>query len=956
MNDRRAVLYLQIPAAYCRSFGGLRWAQYGEAVEFLDGPDAGRTFALAPEIGQFLAGLLDPGRPCPAFGSVLHLLYLIGLGDRSGSSAADARFDRLAGAFRKLGSPLRNAGELCGRLYCAMPGVADPPEIEDLLSVLNGGGWIPQMVFSHPMLGAMDYAEQPALPADMLETWIAARLNELKDEDIRHWLKFGREPAPVPPDHAVPLPAGGPSDVLATAEARPRLAGLTRLVERLEGALSLPSRPLSREGPRTDGYHDLTTRGSPEQILPMQFALDNEEFLRRFAERELLYFHREMPSRPVSRELVLVLDQGVRTWGDVRLMLAGAAMALVRQGQGRGVAVRLATTSGAGDPIDPTTTSPGSLADLLESSDLSASPSSALLRVKSSQPGALRDVVLLTHPLGLADPDVVTAAATIVDDGSTRVFSVAIDAAGELELAELKRGRPVALTRCRLEPVPAAPAAPAASPPRSIYPGPAAPWRGDIEPIPFPFRCGLLGPVVESGNIGCRLIDFDQSGKRILVMLRYGLLATCCIDGSETEILPRPFVGGEILVPLTSVMGVAGGFVVIGLRKQSPALAHYDFAMRTCTVHVLDRPHGAASWIYLPDLHTIVGEPESSDLPWMALDLAEGAGAGSWRAKKAISRCQNDDAIYPLPSSGTSLWKANNRVGLAVRLDGMTGSLEFVTPAGERRSLIPMADGEPALKSGHPFRPNSPYPPHLFACQGDDVLAVQLAGTPIVWFIAMSSRTVIGNFSLNPGESDMRRFALSRDGSRFARSVRPAGVEVRDVPGSDPPVMVETTEPLRVLFAALGRSCLLVRESDTVGPQVAGQTTLIRWDREQLETTRGGDAQRSFESMLGGGVGQSRSLSPESQRVIRDRVRFVQMAELGALRVLIDQFNHVVVQRRDGRTIVIFYLSGDEFAAWTPGGTCLGSQRLIGRQPTSGAARRIAAALRSAQGEKRGVP
>ncbi len=48
MNDRRAALYLQIPAAYCRAFGGFRWAHYGEAVEFLDGPEAGQTFALRP--------------------------------------------------------------------------------------------------------------------------------------------------------------------------------------------------------------------------------------------------------------------------------------------------------------------------------------------------------------------------------------------------------------------------------------------------------------------------------------------------------------------------------------------------------------------------------------------------------------------------------------------------------------------------------------------------------------------------------------------------------------------------------------------------------------------------------------------------------------------------------------------------------------------------------------------
>ena len=48
MTFPQAALYLQIPALYCRSIGGLRWAHYGEAVEFLEGPAAGLTFALRP--------------------------------------------------------------------------------------------------------------------------------------------------------------------------------------------------------------------------------------------------------------------------------------------------------------------------------------------------------------------------------------------------------------------------------------------------------------------------------------------------------------------------------------------------------------------------------------------------------------------------------------------------------------------------------------------------------------------------------------------------------------------------------------------------------------------------------------------------------------------------------------------------------------------------------------------
>ena len=71
----------------------------------------------------------------------------------------------------------------------------------------------------------------------------------------------------------------------------------------------------------------MATRGRPEQILPSQFAIDDIEFLRRFAENELLYFHREEPHAPVTEELVLLIDQGVRTWGRVRHALVASALA-----------------------------------------------------------------------------------------------------------------------------------------------------------------------------------------------------------------------------------------------------------------------------------------------------------------------------------------------------------------------------------------------------------------------------------------------------------------------------------------------------------------------------------------------------------------------------------------------------------------------------------------------------
>ena len=51
MSHRRAALYLQIPAAYCRSFGGLRWAQQGEAIVTHRENGAGRGGRIATDFG-----------------------------------------------------------------------------------------------------------------------------------------------------------------------------------------------------------------------------------------------------------------------------------------------------------------------------------------------------------------------------------------------------------------------------------------------------------------------------------------------------------------------------------------------------------------------------------------------------------------------------------------------------------------------------------------------------------------------------------------------------------------------------------------------------------------------------------------------------------------------------------------------------------------------------------------
>ena len=103
----------------------------------------------------------------------------------------------------------------------------------------------------------------------------------------------------------------------------------------MTGALTLPPRRLAYQDLPLGGYSDVTNRGKVEQLLLSQFALDEVDFFRRFAEHELLFYRREDPTNPTRQELVVLLDQGVRTWGNIRLVLAAALLALGKQASQR---------------------------------------------------------------------------------------------------------------------------------------------------------------------------------------------------------------------------------------------------------------------------------------------------------------------------------------------------------------------------------------------------------------------------------------------------------------------------------------------------------------------------------------------------------------------------------------------------------------------------------------------
>jgi hypothetical protein len=937
MSDFRAAHYLQIPAEYCRSFGGLRWAQYGEAVEFLEGPAAGRTFAFAAEIAVFLEGMHDAPGAFLSFGFVLHLLYLVGLGERAarhGESSATC-VERIAAPFRALGCPLRNAGALCASLCQSAPPSADPPVLSALCEILTGGSWIPRMVLSDAIVGVMDHAEEPGLAPAEFEAEFRRAADSLTDDAIRHWLRHGRGPAGAVGEQLPPIPPKSLVETLAELEQNPRLAGIGRLVSRLEGALSLPPRRLAWSVMQDGGYSDVSTTGAPEQILPIQFALEGEEFLRRFAEGELLYFHREEPRQPTTQEMILLLDQGVRTWGDVRLVLCGAAVALARQADRQRIAIKLATTSNDGEAVDPSKLEPRSLSGIFEASDLSPHPGHALARLLDSLNALERDIVLLTHPKNLAEPDVVAATRSRATDRGTRIFAVSVDSGGQLEFAELRRGLPVVLARSRITITEerAATVIPSSAAPLAMGRG----WKGNVERIPFPFQCGTLDRIDCPQNDGRCHFDFDEAGERILVVGRFGLLFCWRIDGTDVEILPRPLVDGEVLRAPRTVIGVAGGFVVVCRHHPNQVLAHYDFPTRTCNVYVPSDREPTDSWHYFRELHSVAAPTATRARLGPAVDLAARgeAAATTSRAVGASILAQFTPSPLVVANAGPfPIDRGGDPQSVALRLDTRSGTLYLRHGAGDDRSLTPRCDGRPALKGSN----------IVHARQGGDVIAllVERGTAPGLYFLSLSRATVLGTFFLGaqPGASN---FALSRDGHRFARTLDERSMEVRDVPGGGPPVLVTREESLWIHFATLGRSCLCILEFELAGPRRARSSCLIRWDRGRLEVFDR-DAEALL-AQLGGPVAVSRSLSPAQPSQGPDPHRFVQFIEHKGVRVLIDRYNHLAVLDKNGDLTCMFYVSGNEIAASLPDGTRCGSRRHIGGEPTPGASERVAAAL-----------
>jgi hypothetical protein len=931
--------YLRLASAYCDYLGGLRWSSQEDALEYPDGS----TFAFNEETALFLEGFASSGRLIP-FAHVLHLLDLL----RSMYKGSAPGSQPLSRAFADAGRPLRNAGAFCAVLCHDLPEAAGPVPAAEVLARLRNHA-MPIRWYIVSFHDTFFPAEVPPLGPAAFEQHILRQLAGYSPDDLAQWLRHGRGPVRGAAEalaRALPPPRTL-LGALATLLERPRLAGARPFVAQLVSALTLPLRRLAPPELPVGGYTDVTTHGQPDQILPGQLALDEWDFLRRYADRELLYFRREEPHARTEHELVVLLDQGVRTWGDVRLVLGAAVLALGRQAARQRLPFYVATTSGGGEIVDPLQADDQMLGSLLEASDLTAHPGLALERVLQAPARAGRDVVLLTHPRSLHEEDVCAAARRVA--AGTRLFALALDGHGQAELSELKHGAPVPVRQFRVDLSAAAPSTEPAPAAPATRRGAAGPWRGDVEPIGFPFQIGVGGP------IGPGLFDFDHAGDWLLTASQGGMLHAWKVDGSGLEVLPRGMLAGQLLTRPQAVVGVAGGFVVGGPIGGRLVAFHYDFARRTCKGRVLygRPPEGGWQWHYSPAHHALLVHQGS--VGW-ALDLATGGLYASWhgvplsRARQAWLALKEGQVPAPwLHVLGSPAVEKRLTAGPCCYLDPDLGELHVYRLKPPWKPFTPRADGRPVLQRSIALEAQ---------CRGTTLavkmVALGASGATILRLFRGPEGTPLGEYLLPHRE---RAFALSADGNHLALLRGDYRVEIRSVAGGSPVIGTRAGGFSPHLELRLGSQALILRATRS-------HLHALRWDRGPLEIEHVHDGRptglslearrserRPWPELV---LAHSRPGRPEEvpAGLRYDPHRFLVGTEAGLIAVA-DRFGQVVVLDRGLEIVAMFFAFRNRLAGWLPDGTCFGPSTITGRPETPGALEKFGQALRRAEQAER---
>jgi len=912
-------LYLKLMHVHAEHLGGLRWSGNDDALVYGDG----RFFAFNEAMAEFIDGYAAQGRAIP-FGYLLQWMDLL----QNLRQIPGAR--RLQIAFYETGGNWRFGGAFAAALTDFVPEIPNPPELAQVSNRLRNRAF-PIRWFTTQFQEMQFPHEQPSIAPAAFEAAVLSKLDAYSDNDLRTWLKTGRGPIHDAGRIAdeLPLPRSLARRLAKLIE-RPRLAGVENYVTQLVGALTLPPRRFVPEELPVGGYTDIVTKGQVEHLLPTQFALDEIEFLRRYADRELLYFRREEPPVHHRQELVVLLDQGVRTWGDVRLVLTAGALAYGKQATVRKTPFQCATTSNGGTLIDPVECDEEALGQLMEASDLSLNPGLALERVLETPSEAMRDIVLLTHPRSLRESDVLDASRRLA--ARDRLFVVTLDAHGQAEVAEIRHGAAIRVRQFRVDFKPSTP-----KPRRE----PSTLWTGDVETIPFPFRLGTESNITH--------FDFDYDTQWLITVSGQGILHLWKLDGSTQEMLPRP-LATTVLKRILALIGVRGGFVIIGILDGQLEAFHYDVSTRRCKrfnlgpsktefVVLCYHPHSHSVELqnphqfkeaYLIELDTQrVFTPTSGDLPI--------------RTHVAWPRSILETNLYRNRILAFAEFDKPNANALVAReschFDLFSGLIALRGESNLHRNL-PHADGKPCFRKA--VVKEVQYAGETLSIRatrqdiGESITLVSYPKTQ------KPDGAVLCEFQVKRAKHEIRQHILSFDGQRIAllRSDHRIEVEaVRDRAG--PRVMTRVGGFANGMQFFLDQNCLLLN---------LGSAKQLwhgfMWGSGILQHAYSRGKHMPSFMPIRGGQDEWRQLDRKFPACCsEDHDRYIDGSQDGRIWFVLDRYGQLTVLDKEERPIVMFVAFRDRFAVWMPDGTRFGSQMLSLGPASANAAQRIAQTL-----------
>lgn len=897
--------YLLVPRRYLSDLGELQWSPACDAITDAEG----NTLLVGASLAQFLEGA--SGNRLVHFGFVLHFLHRL-LRD------APPTFERLQLAWRDGGGSMRNAGALFAELTHALPrvpGEIDQRRLSALLRQQNN------LIEVHWLTHS---ATSPPLAPRAFDEHLQRLIGALSVEDLRHWFRHGRglrvddnAPAielPLPPVRSL-------TGELEEALKRKRLFGVAPFVDQMISALTLPPRRVMFTELPVGGYSSVTNRGHPDQILPSEFAVDELEFLRRYAENELLYYRREEPQSQVREDLVVLLDQGVRTWGEPRLALSAAAVALGSRAVRRGMPVKYAATSNGGEPTEE------DIGDLLEASDLSANPGLALERVLEEPALENRDVVLLTHPRALLEDDVRIASRRAPQH--VRLFALCIDEQCSAELFELRRGESVSLRRFQL-------ARPAPTRPEQVAAEKNAPWKGPVEPVPLPFHIGLVGPV--------RQMAMDTQGLHLFTVSNHGYLHAWPLDGSSPELLPRPRGENEVLKELVTLTGVSGG--VVSLHSDGARLQGHSYdavARRVAELRGLEQLSATTvACDYLPEHHSLIVREPVGAREVLALD---GRSTSEARAQYAAHEGPLPPRLNIVSQPPDKfLLEANTAPAQGAKANWLVyhaaeGKLAVLTGQAVWRAWRPRSDGGLLLKGAVVIEA---------VLAGETLgLRVNREGREHVMLFRGPEWQFLGEFNT---QNDLRGLAISADGKQFAFLSKPASV-----------VCFRVLEvPVRTARVAGGNyhTQLEVSVGDAWLTCYGGKFThLLRWDRERLEIAflQGQrDIGQFIQRKKDAAALNPRMTTLRAGRAGPCRYDMTRFQRYGysprGLLIASDNLGQLCVFDKQEALVAMFFVYRGTVAGWLPDGTCYGPSSITGSPTTPDALGKIGRALKLAEG------